>query len=138
MTKWFDTNYHYIVPELAAGQKLALGRLSVLDAWREARAQGFATRPVIVGPVTWLSLAKGQGADPFDFLDEVLGLYAAILGHLGEAGVAWVQIDAPILVTDLDDRQRRAFTRPYANLPRSGPKLVVATCLGAPHATTSL
>src|SRR3546814_17488061 len=79
MTKWFDTNYHYIVPELAAGQKLALGRLSVLDAWREARAQGFATRPVIVGPVTWLSLAKGQGADPFDFLDEVLGLYAAIL-----------------------------------------------------------
>src|SRR3546814_7746736 len=63
MTKWFDTNYHYIVPELAAGQKLALGRLSVLDAWREARAQGFATRPVFVGPVTWLSLAKGQGAE---------------------------------------------------------------------------
>ncbi|RIA45732.1 methionine synthase (B12-independent) [Hephaestia caeni] len=131
MTKWFDTNYHYIVPELAAGQKLALGRLSVLDAWREAKAQGFATRPVIVGPVTWLSLAKGQGADPFDFLDEVLGLYAAILGHLGEAGVDWVQIDEPILVTDLDDRQRRALTRAYAKLARSGPKLMLTTYFGA-------
>src|SRR3546814_14945155 len=59
MTKWFDTNYHYIVPELAAGQKLAPGRLSVLAAWREARAHGFATRPVLVGPDTWLGLAQG-------------------------------------------------------------------------------
>ncbi|HVI99680.1 MAG TPA: 5-methyltetrahydropteroyltriglutamate--homocysteine S-methyltransferase [Sphingomonas sp.] len=131
MTKWFDTNYHYIVPELAAGQKLALGRLSVLDAYREAKAQGFETRPVIVGPVTWLSLAKGHDVDPFDFLDEVLGLYAVILRHLGEAGAEWVQIDEPILVTDLDDRRRKALTRAYAKLARSGPKLMLTTYFGA-------
>ena len=131
MTKWFDTNYHYIVPELAAGQKLALGRLAVLDAWREAKAQGFETRPVIVGPVTWLSLAKGHDIDPFDYLDEVLGLYGVILGHLARAGAEWVQIDEPILVTDLDDRQRQALTRAYARLTRTGPKLMLTTYFGA-------
>ncbi|WNO55064.1 5-methyltetrahydropteroyltriglutamate--homocysteine S-methyltransferase [Stakelama saccharophila] len=130
MTKWFDTNYHYIVPELHAGQHLALGRLGVVDAYREAKAQGFETRPVIVGPITWLSLAKGHGIDPFDYLEEVLGLYRVILGHLGQAGAEWVQIDEPILVTDLDDRQRSALTRAYAKLARSGPKLMLTTYFG--------
>jgi 5-methyltetrahydropteroyltriglutamate--homocysteine methyltransferase len=131
MTKWFDTNYHYIVPELAAGQRLALGRLPVLDAYREARTFGFETRPVLVGPITWLSLAKGQNVDPFDFLDEVLGLYAVILRHLREAGAAWVQIDEPVLVTDLNERQRAAFSRAYARLARSGPQLMLTTYFGA-------
>ncbi|MBW4330201.1 5-methyltetrahydropteroyltriglutamate--homocysteine S-methyltransferase [Stakelama sp. CBK3Z-3] len=130
MTKWFDTNYHFLVPELHAGQKLALGRLTIVDAWREAKAQGFETRPVIVGPVTWLSLAKGQDVDPFDYLDEVLGLYSVILGHLREAGAEWVQIDEPILVTDLSDQQRSALTRAYARLSRSGPKLMLTTYFG--------
>jgi hypothetical protein len=70
MTKWFDTNYHYMVPELVPGQRLALGALKVVDEYREAKAQGYETRPVLLGPVTWLSLAKGRGVDPFDFLDE--------------------------------------------------------------------
>lgn len=130
MTKWFDTNYHYLVPELVAGQKLALNRLKVVDEYREARAQGFETRPVLLGPVTWLSLAKGRGVDPFDFLDEVLGLYAVILGHLAQAGAEWVQIDEPLLVLDLDERQRRALTRAYARLSRSGPKLMLTTYFG--------
>lgn len=130
MTKWFDTNYHYLVPELAEGQKLALNRLKVVDEYREARAQGFETRPVLLGPVTWLSLAKGRGVDPFDMLDEVLGLYAAILGQLAHAGAEWVQIDEPVLVLDLDEKQRRALTRAYARLSRAGPKLMLTTYFG--------
>jgi 5-methyltetrahydropteroyltriglutamate--homocysteine methyltransferase len=130
MTKWFDTNYHYIVPELEADTRLALNRLKVVDDFREAKAQGYETRPVLLGPVTWLSLAKGRGIDPFDALDEVLGLYAAILGQLAEAGAEWVQIDEPILVTDLNDVQRRAFVRGYARLARSGLKLMLTTYFG--------
>jgi 5-methyltetrahydropteroyltriglutamate--homocysteine methyltransferase len=130
MTKWFDTNYHYMVPELVAGQKLALSSAKIVDDYREAKAQGFETRPVLLGPVTWLSLAKGRGVDPFDYLDEVLGLYTAILTQLGQAGAEWVQIDEPVLVLDLTERQRNAITRAYAKLPRAGVKLMLATYFG--------
>lgn len=130
MTKWFDTNYHYIVPELTAGQKLALGRLKIVEEYREAKAQGYETRPVLLGPVTWLSLVKASGVDPFDYLDEVLGLYGVILGHLAHAGAEWVQIDEPILVTDLSEQQRRAFTRAYARLARSTPQIMLTTYFG--------
>ena len=129
MTKWFDTNYHYIVPEIEPGCKLSLGRLKVLDDYREAKALGYQTRPVLLGPVTWLSLAKGHD-DPFALLDEVLGLYGVILGHLARAGAEWVQIDEPILVTDLSDVQRRALVRAYARLGRVGPKLMLTTYFG--------
>jgi 5-methyltetrahydropteroyltriglutamate--homocysteine methyltransferase len=130
MTKWFDTNYHYMVPELVAGQKLALSSAKIVDDYREAKAQGFETRPVLLGPVTWLSLAKGRGVDPFDYLDEVLGLYTAVLTQLGQAGADWVQIDEPVLVLDLSERQRNAITRAYAKLPRAGVKLMLATYFG--------
>jgi len=130
MTKWFDTNYHYMVPELVAGQKLALSSAKIVDEYREAKAQGFETRPVLLGPVTWLTLAKGRGVDPFDYLDEVLGLYTAILTQLGQAGADWVQIDEPVLVLDLSERQRNAITRAYAKLPRTGVKLMLATYFG--------
>jgi 5-methyltetrahydropteroyltriglutamate--homocysteine methyltransferase len=130
MTKWFDTNYHYMVPELVVGQKLALSSAKIVDDYREAKAQGFETRPVLLGPVTWLNLAKGRGVDPFDYLDEVLGLYSAVLTQLGQAGAEWVQIDEPVLVLDLTERQRNAITRAYAKLPRAGVKLMLATYFG--------
>jgi 5-methyltetrahydropteroyltriglutamate--homocysteine methyltransferase len=130
MTKWFDTNYHYMVPELHAGQKLAFNGAKIVEEYREAREQGYETRPVLLGPVTWLSLAKGKDVDPFEFLDEVLGLYAVILGHLAAAGAEWVQIDEPVLVLDLDEKQRRALTRSYAKLTRQGVKLMLATYFG--------
>ncbi|HSX55681.1 MAG TPA: 5-methyltetrahydropteroyltriglutamate--homocysteine S-methyltransferase [Sphingomonas sp.] len=130
MTKWFDTNYHYIVPELSARQKLALGRLKIVEEYREAKAQGYETRPVLLGPVTWLSLVKASGVDPFDYLDELLGLYGVILNHLAHAGAEWVQIDEPILVTDLSEQQRRAFTRAYARLARSTPQIMLTTYFG--------
>ena len=131
MTKWFDTNYHYIVPELEADRRLSLGRLKIVEDYREAKAQGYETRPVLLGPVTWLSLAKGTEADPFARLDEVLALYAVILGHLRHAGAAWIQIDEPILVTDLRPDQRQALERAYARLAEAGPKLMLTTYFGA-------
>ena len=130
MTKWFDTNYHYMVPELAAGQKLALSSSKIVDEYREAKALGYETRPVLLGPVTWLSLAKGRDVDPFDFLDDVLGLYSAVLTQLAHAGAEWVQIDEPILALDLDECQRAAVTRAYAKLPRLGLKIMLATYFG--------
>ena len=131
MTKWFDTNYHYMVPELSAGQRLSLNASKAVGEYREAKARGYETRPVLLGPVTWLTLAKGRDVDPLDFLDQVLGLYAVVLGQLRHAGAAWVQIDEPALVLDLTERQRAAFTRAYARLARLGPKIMLATYFGA-------
>ena len=131
MTKWFDTNYHYMVPELVAGQRLSLNASKIVGEYREAKAQGFETRPVLLGPVTWLMLAKGRDVEPLDFLDPVLDLYTVILGQLKHAGAEWVQIDEPCLVLDLDERQRAALTRAYARLARIGPKLMLATYFGA-------
>ena len=138
MTKWFDTNYHFIVPEIEPETRLQLGHIKPLEDYLEAKAQGFETRPVILGPVTWLSLAKEYGSDPFDLLEEVLALYATVLAQLEEAGAEWVQIDEPILVTDLTDRQRRAFTRTYAKLGRAGPKIMLATYFGGLENNLSL
>ena len=138
MTKWFDTNYHFIVPEIEPETRLQLGHIKPLQDYLEAKAQGFETRPVILGPVTWLSLAKEYGSDPFDLLEEVLALYATVLARLDEAGAEWVQIDEPILVTDLTDRQRRAFTRAYAKLGRPGPKIMLATYFGGLENNLSL
>ena len=138
MTKWFDTNYHFIVPEIEPETRLQLGHIKPLQDYLEAKAQGFETRPVILGPVTWLSLAKEYGSDPFDLLEEVLALYATVLARLEEAGAEWVQIDEPILVTDLTDRQRRAFTRTYAKLGRAGPKIMLATYFGGLENNLSL
>ncbi|QNQ09808.1 5-methyltetrahydropteroyltriglutamate--homocysteine S-methyltransferase [Sphingomonas alpina] len=130
MTKWFDTNYHYMVPELVAGQRLSLTTAKAVDDYREARAQGFETRPVLLGPVTWLSLAKTRDVDAFDFLDQVVGLYSAVLSQLAAAGAEWVQIDEPCLVLDLSDRQRDALTRAYDRLSRCGVKLMLTTYFG--------
>jgi 5-methyltetrahydropteroyltriglutamate--homocysteine methyltransferase len=131
MTKWFDTNYHYMVPELASGQALRLCSTKVVDEYLEAKALGYETRPVLLGPVTWLSLAKGRDVDPFTFLDDVLAIYCDVLERLKAAGAAWVQIDEPALVLDLDERQRTAFARAYARLARRGPKIMLATYFGA-------
>jgi len=131
MTKWFDTNYHYMVPELVAGQRLSLNASKIVGEYCEAKAQGYETRPVLLGPITWLMLAKGREVAPLDFLDQALGLYAVVLGQLRHAGAEWVQVDEPALVLDLDERQRAAFTRAYARLARTGPKLMLTTYFGA-------
>lgn len=130
MTKWFDTNYHYMVPELDRSMRLALSSTKTLDDYLGARALGLETRPVLLGPVTWLTLAKGRDLDPFVFADDVVAIYADMLKRLGDAGAAWVQIDEPCLVLDLDDRQRAALTTAYGRLARVGPKLMLTTYFG--------
>lgn len=131
MTKWFDTNYHYMVPELRPGQTLRLASTKPLEEYLEAKAQGFETRPTLLGPVTWLSLAKGKGTEPLDFLDEVLAIYLEVLGRLRAAGAEWVQIDEPCFVLDLSERQRAALTCAYARLASAGVKLMLTTYFGA-------
>ena len=132
MTKWFDTNYHYIVPEFTSGQSFRLGSLKPVEDYLEAKAQGIATRPVLLGPVTWLSLGKAKGpVDPLLYLPAILPIYAEVLRRLSDAGADWVQIDEPILVTDLSAGQRRALSSAYATLSGAGPKIMLATYFGA-------
>ena len=133
MTKWFDTNYHYLVPELHAGQRFRLAGDKPLAEWREAHALGLDARPVLVGPVSFLKLAKTvDGSDPLALLDALLPAYAELLAALADAGVAWVQLDEPCLATDLDDADRRAYAQAYAALARGpSPKRLLATYFGA-------
>lgn len=133
MTKWFDTNYHYIVPEFTNGQTFRLSSLKPVEAFLEAKAQGIHTRPVLLGPVSWLSLgkAKDAGLDPLAFLPAILPIYAEILTRLAAAGADWVQIDEPVLVTDLTPAQARAFRSAYDALAAAGPQLMLASYFGA-------
>ncbi len=129
MTKWFDTNYHYLVPRLAAGQRFVLTENRPLAAFREAFAQGRRTRPVLLGPVSFLTLAKTiDGSDPLDLLEAVLPVYAQILDELAAEGVAWVQIDEPVLALDLPAKTRAAISRAYAVLaPGRGVDILLAS-----------
>ncbi|PWE54988.1 5-methyltetrahydropteroyltriglutamate--homocysteine S-methyltransferase [Metarhizobium album] len=133
MTKWFDTNYHYMVPELAADQAFALSSTKPIDHFLEARALGIHTRPVILGPVTFLKLAKSHtdGFDPVALLPRLLPVYEELLQKLAAAGADWVQIDEPALVLDLTASQRDAFKLAYERLAAAGPRLLLATYFGA-------
>jgi 5-methyltetrahydropteroyltriglutamate--homocysteine methyltransferase len=134
MTKWFDTNYHYMVPEVAPGQTFALSTNKPVDHFKEAKALGHHTRPVILGPVTWLWLAKSKvdGFDTLSLLPALLPVYAELLTRLRDAGADWVQIDEPALVLDLTDAARDAYRSAYAELTKvEGVKLMLATYFGA-------
>jgi 5-methyltetrahydropteroyltriglutamate--homocysteine methyltransferase len=109
MTKWFDTNYHYLVPEIGPDTDLHVASTQVIDLFRESledgAGEGAGTRPVLVGPLTLLLLAKAQdgapeGFDPLDRLDDLVAVYAELLGRLHEAGAAWIQLDEPALAAD--------------------------------------
>ncbi|MCW5879203.1 MAG: 5-methyltetrahydropteroyltriglutamate--homocysteine S-methyltransferase [Anaerolineales bacterium] len=130
MTKWFDTNYHYIVPEFEPDQKFQLTHNKALDEFQEALAQGIRTRPVLLGPVTFLSLGKStaEGSDPLALLPALLPVYQAILRQLAEAGAEWVQIDEPCLVLDLSPEQVAAYQSAYQQLVGvTHPKLMLTT-----------
>eukprot|EP01039_Chlorochromonas_danica_P005452 gene5452-6002_t len=133
MTKWFDTNYHYIVPEVNAVQQFALRTKKPLDHFNEAKALGIATRPVLIGPVTFLRLAKSkdEGFDPMDLLPKLLPVYVQLLRELQEAGAEWVQIDEPVLVLDLPSKVQEAVKTAYSEFSKVlGVKLMVATYFG--------
>ncbi|KKB76379.1 5-methyltetrahydropteroyltriglutamate--homocysteine methyltransferase [Devosia limi DSM 17137] len=129
MTKWFDTNYHFIVPEFHAGQRFALSARKPIDEFLEARALGIHTRPVLIGPVTYLSLGKAKDAElaPLDLLDQLLPAYGQLLAELKAAGADWVQIDEPVLALDLSDAQRAAFAKAYAALAPLAPSIMLTS-----------
>jgi len=129
LTKWFDTNYHYLVPEFTADQEFKLSWEQLFDEVEEAKALGHNVKPVIIGPLTylWLGKAKGNGFDKLDLLERLLPVYNEILGRLAAQGVEWVQIDEPILTLDLPQVWKSAFERAYHILQYSPLKKLVAT-----------
>jgi 5-methyltetrahydropteroyltriglutamate--homocysteine methyltransferase len=131
MTKWFDTNYHYLVPELASNQTFSLASRKPLDEFLEAKALGITTRPVLLGPVTFLRLSKGPvpGGSTLEFLDRLLPVYAQLLSELRQAGATWVQIDEPCLSQDLPVEVVEALEPTYQKLSQAGPglKLLLAS-----------
>ncbi len=129
MTKWFDTNYHYLVPEFHADTAFRLGSERLFGEVAEAQALGHAVKAVLVGPLTFLYLGKSKVAD-FDrlsLLEKLLPVYGDILARLRQQGVEWVQIDEPILGLDLPDAWRNAFEPAYNRLNAAGAKLLLAT-----------
>ncbi|MFM0738818.1 5-methyltetrahydropteroyltriglutamate--homocysteine S-methyltransferase [Paraburkholderia xenovorans] len=131
MTKWFDTNYHYIVPEFSASTEFKLDPSRLLEQLAEAKAQGVKAKPVIVGPLTYLALGKAKdNSDKLALLPRLLPVYAALLATLAAQGVEWVQIDEPILVTELSAEWQQAYETAYNALATSKVKLLLATYFG--------
>ncbi len=133
MTKWFDTNYHFIVPELRREQHFQLGSNKLFDEIRQARSLGHAAiKPVLPGPLTWLWLSKAEDEefDRLELLDSLLPVYAEILQRIADLGVEWVQMDEPILSLDLPLPWKQAFESAYSRLHSSPAKLLLATYFG--------
>lgn len=131
MTKWFDTNYHYIVPEFTKTQHFSLFYNKALEEYREGKAQGIETKPVLLGPVSYLlsGKEKEEGFHRTDLLDRLLPIYIEMLKELEEAGAAWVQLDEPFLTTDIDEQTKRAYTEAYSAIRKACPglKLLIVT-----------
>ncbi|MEJ7805371.1 MAG: 5-methyltetrahydropteroyltriglutamate--homocysteine S-methyltransferase [Telluria sp.] len=129
MTKWFDTNYHYLVPEFAATTTFTLHAERLLAQVAEARALGHAVKVALIGPLTllWLGKAKEASFERLDLLEELTGAYCTLLTQLKDAGAAWVQLDEPILGLDLPPDWRNAFEPCYWQLNQSGAQLMLAT-----------
>ncbi|GGK96601.1 5-methyltetrahydropteroyltriglutamate--homocysteine S-methyltransferase [Nocardia jinanensis] len=134
MTKWFDTNYHYLVPELGPETTFTLHPGDLLAQVTEAIELGIPARPVVIGPITFLKLAKTTGGAALDRIGELIPLYQELLRLLAEAGAIWVQLDEPALVTDLTDAELAVVRRVYTELTESPsrPAVLVATYFGHP------
>jgi 5-methyltetrahydropteroyltriglutamate--homocysteine methyltransferase len=122
MTKWFDTNYHYLVPQLRPGQRFHPAPAKPVGEFLEAKQLGISTRPVLLGPVSFLLLGKGVD-DPLALLPALLGVYESILADLAAAGATWVQVDEPVLALDLGDDERRAVVAAFERLAAASPDL---------------
>jgi 5-methyltetrahydropteroyltriglutamate--homocysteine methyltransferase len=131
MTKWFDTNYHYIVPELSKGMSFRLSSRKPFDEYREAKDLAIETKPVLIGPLTFLLQGKcaGDEFDRLELLDALVEVYAEVLSELGRLGAEWVQIDEPVLVEDRTADELAALERAYKRLGavEGAPKILVNT-----------
>ena len=124
MTKWFDTNYHYIVPELGPDVAFSYASHKAVTEYKEAKALGVDTVPILVGPVSYLLLSKAAKGVEKNFnllslLDKILPIYKEVVAELKAAGASWIQFDEPTLVKDLEAHQLEAFTKAYAELESS-------------------
>ena len=141
MTKWFDTNYHYIVPEIGENQVYRFASTKVVDEFLEAKDAGIQTRPVLLGPVSYLLLSKASSPQtaPLDTLPGLVEVYVQVLERLAAVGADWVQMDEPCLVLDLDETARAAFTKAYSHLSQvAGIRLMAATYFGSLEDNLSL
>ncbi|MBA8988011.1 MULTISPECIES: 5-methyltetrahydropteroyltriglutamate--homocysteine S-methyltransferase [Sphingobacterium] len=131
MTKWFDTNYHYIVPEFVKDQEFKLTSEKFLSEYNEAKQSGIETKPVLIGPISYLLLGKEKeaGFNRIDLIDKLLPVYEEILGKLADAGAQYVQIDEPFLALDIDDATKALYGKVFEKLAAAakGIKLIVAT-----------
>jgi 5-methyltetrahydropteroyltriglutamate--homocysteine methyltransferase len=143
MTKWFDTNYHYIVPEFTANQQFRMLSDKLFNEFNECKRVTETTpKPVLIGPVSYLLLGKEKDNQPFDRIDllkQLLPVYIDVLKRLEENGAIWVQLDEPFLVTDLTDKQKQAFEYAYKEIRRqTGLKILLATYFEGLNENTAL
>ncbi len=133
MTKWFDTNYHYLVPEFSKNTQFKANPAHYVNQYREAVANGHKAKPVIVGPLTflWLGKEKGEAFNRFDLLAKLVPVYQEILTALANEGAEWIQIDEPALALDLPKPWLDAFQSVYADLSKVNAKLLLATYFGS-------
>lgn len=127
MTKWFDTNYHYIVPEFHKNQKFTLFSTKVIDEFYEAKQLGIITKPVLIGPVSYLLLGKEKSSDfhRLDLIKNLLPVYIDLLRRLDTLDVQWIQFDEPFLAMDLTENAKEAYRYAYAEIKRAFPSLKI-------------
>jgi len=142
MTKWFDTNYHYLVPEFDASQQFRVLSTKCVDEFKEAKSLGIHTKPVLLGPVSFLLLGKikDEQLQAATLLDQLLPVYTQLLQQLQQAGATWVQIDEPCLVLDLSAEQRGFYQYAYTKIKAAAPSLqiLLATYFGSLQENTAL
>ncbi|NGM74358.1 5-methyltetrahydropteroyltriglutamate--homocysteine S-methyltransferase [Sphingobacterium sp. SGL-16] len=131
MTKWFDTNYHYMVPEFTKDQTFKLTSEKFLNEYNEAKAAGIETKPVVIGPITYLLIGKEKeaGFDRIDLIDRLLPVYEEIISKLADAGAQYIQIDEPYLALDIDAKVKELYTKVFEklNAAAKGAKLIATT-----------
>lgn len=142
MTKWFDTNYHYLVPEFESVQQYTLHQPKCVEEFKEALSHGITTKPVLIGPVTFLLCGKIKGDDltHTQLLEKLLPVYIDLLRSLQQAGATWIQLDEPFLVTDLDPATRDLYHAAYTAVSQALPalKILLTTYFGALEDNTTL
>jgi len=135
MKKWFDSNYHFVVPELSETTDFKLNFNKSIEEYKEAQALGVVTRPVVLGPVSFLALGKASkdakpNFQPLSLLPKLLPVYKQLLADLKAAGADWVQLDEPILVLDKAASYEKEYTSAYAELSPIAPKILLTTYFG--------
>ena len=127
MTKWFDTNYHYIVPEFTKNQKFELFSEKIINEFKEAKDLGIATKPVLIGPISYLLLGKEkeEGFHRIDLIDKLLPVYFEIFEKLQAENVEYIQLDEPFLALNLTDKERNTFTDVYNEINIRFPKIKI-------------